>query len=281
MSGYVRLHRDLIDHPAFRNDAEAMAFAWMFARAAWKQCRVRYKGRPITLERGQLAISIRDMATALDRDKAWVERLFKRLKGETMIETLTEAGVSVVTICNYDKYQPKKDTDEAPCETPGETDTRQGRDTEQIREEVKKEDNPPKPPRKRGGEGKHLLPEDWELPSVESLTPKAKACAEQWTSESYETHGEAFANYWRSRRGMNSDWRLTWCNRIVALHSQVMRDQKFGNAPAPASNDVDPKKWTAERRAEYARRVNDGSTGPPGQPIKAILPGIMKQAGAG
>jgi len=27
VSGYVRLYRDLIGHPAFRNEAEAMAFA--------------------------------------------------------------------------------------------------------------------------------------------------------------------------------------------------------------------------------------------------------------
>lgn len=136
----MRLHRDLIAHPAFRNDAEAMAFAWLFARAAWKGCRVRYKGHAITLQRGQVAISVRDMADALDRDKAWVERLFKRLKSETMIETRVETGVSVVTICNYDKYQPRGDTDKTDGETPVETDARQTRDTEQRTEEVKEED---------------------------------------------------------------------------------------------------------------------------------------------
>ena len=32
MSGYVHIHRSLIGHPAFRNDAEAMAFALHRAR---------------------------------------------------------------------------------------------------------------------------------------------------------------------------------------------------------------------------------------------------------
>jgi len=36
---------------------------------------VRYKDRSIILERGQLAVSIRDFADAMDRDKAWIERL--------------------------------------------------------------------------------------------------------------------------------------------------------------------------------------------------------------
>lgn len=96
--------------------------------------------------------------------------------------------------------------------------------------ETESEKHPPSP-RKRGNDGKHLLPEDWELPAVSDLPPKARACAEQWTAESYATHGEAFACYWRSERKMKSDWRGTWANRVIDLHAKVMRDQKFGNAP--------------------------------------------------
>lgn len=140
-AGYVSIHRRLLGHHAFRNDAEGMAFAWMVIRAAWRPAKVRYKDRMIQLRRGQLAVSVRDMANAMDRDKAWVERLWKRLKSETMIETVTEAGVSVVTICNYDEYQASRDSDETPRETAGETSSRQARDTEQRREEDNKIDD--------------------------------------------------------------------------------------------------------------------------------------------
>lgn len=136
-AGFVKLYRSLLGHPAFRNDAEAMAFAWMVIRASWKPARVRYKDRAINLQRGQLAMSVRDMGAAMDRDKAWVERLWKRLKAETMIETVTEAGVSVVTICNYDVFQGERDTDETANETLNETGARQAQDTEQRREEDK------------------------------------------------------------------------------------------------------------------------------------------------
>jgi hypothetical protein len=162
LSGYVRLYRDVIAHPAFRNDAESMAFAWLFAKAAWKPCRVRYKGHGVALARGQLAVSIRDMAEALDRDKAWIERLFKRLKSEGMIETRAETGVSVVTILNYDKYQPLNDeretVGETPAETPGETPARQTQDTEQGREEGKEEKK--REPRKRARSPVFHVP-DW------------------------------------------------------------------------------------------------------------------------
>lgn len=137
-AGYVRLYRSLLGHAAFRNDAEAMAFAWMIARAAWKPARVRYKGHAVALNRGQLAISVRDFADAMDRDKAWIERLLGRLKRETMIETRNETGVNVVTICKYNEYQAEVEMRETPRETPDETRVRQTRDTEQRREELKK-----------------------------------------------------------------------------------------------------------------------------------------------
>lgn len=137
MSGYVRIHRDLVGHPAFRNDAEAMAFAWMICRAQWKPVRVRYKGKAISLQRGQLAVSVRDFAEAMDRDKAWIERLFARLRAETMIETHNETGVNVITICNYDLYQAETEVRETLAETADETDARQTRDTEQRIEELK------------------------------------------------------------------------------------------------------------------------------------------------
>lgn len=140
MSGYARFHRSLIGHPAFRNDAESMAFAYLVLRASWKPVRVRYKGKSIELNRGQLAVSVRDLADALDRDKGWVERLLKKCRAEGMCETHADAGVMVVTICNYDKYQSSNENCETADKTPNETPARQARDTEQRREEYKKEE---------------------------------------------------------------------------------------------------------------------------------------------
>lgn len=93
------------------------------------------------------------------------------------------------------------------------------------------EENPPKPPRKRGGDGSCLIPEDWALPPVAELAPQARACAEQWTSGSYRAHGDAFIGYWRTARKKRTDWKRTWENRIIEIHHRVMQAQKFGNAP--------------------------------------------------
>jgi hypothetical protein len=136
-TGYVRIYRSLIGHSAFRDDAEAMAFAFLVLRASWRDARLCYRRRLLDLKRGQLAMTFQDLADHLDRDKGWVERLFSRLKDETMIETTVVKKLLVITICNYDEYQADPGTGVAPAETIDGTRERRRRDVEQGREELK------------------------------------------------------------------------------------------------------------------------------------------------
>lgn len=204
MSGFVSIHRSLLGHVAFRNDAEAMAFAWMIARAQWKPGKVRYKDRVIGLGRGQLAVSVRDMAAAMDRDKAWVERLWKRLKAETMIETANEAGVSVVTIVNYDTFQGERDTTGAPSETPAETGARQVQDTEQQENNIKYNNT-----RTRKGtrlEANFTVADEWI-----GWAMKERA----WSRDDANAEAANFVDYWHAKPGKDGlklDWEATWRN---------------------------------------------------------------------
>jgi hypothetical protein len=113
-----------------------------------------------------------------------------------------------------------------------------------------------------GRGGKRLIPADWTPPPVSELPPRARACAELWTNASYQTEAEGFLLYWQSERKMKPDWRATWANRIIARHSAVMRDQKFGNAApdfAPRSIvPTDPEEaraWWIDKAAFY-RNIN-------------------------
>ena len=125
MSGWVKIYRRILDNPAFRNEAEAMCFAWMVLRAQWRDTEVRYKGRVIRLRRGELAISLRDMADDWEWSKSRCERFIDRLKTGTLTETRTETGVTIITICNYSKYQDPEDE----AGTVAETEAGQDRDT--------------------------------------------------------------------------------------------------------------------------------------------------------
>ena len=113
-------------------------------------------------------------------------------------------------------------------------------------------EEPPVAPRKRGASPAISFPSDWEMPEVESLTPKERACAEQWTRASYETVHETFVLHWRNQRTRRPDWLGTWCVWVNREHSKVMRDQKFGNAP---TDSAPVAAWSPERKAAYLAKL--------------------------
>jgi hypothetical protein len=125
LGGYVLIYRRMLDHSVFRTDAEAMAFAWMVLRASWREVDVRYKERSIKLQRGQLAMSVRDMATHLERSKDWANRFLTRLVDRDMIRIDSATGVTIISINNYNAFQldPKGQSDRTA------TAARQDRDT--------------------------------------------------------------------------------------------------------------------------------------------------------
>jgi len=104
------------------------AWEWMVAEAAWRDTRANVNGKMVAVQRGQFTHSIRFMAEAFGWDRCAVARFIKRLQTETMIETSTETGQLVITICNYEKYQADtRDAETGPGTDP-ETEVRQERD---------------------------------------------------------------------------------------------------------------------------------------------------------
>lgn len=99
---------------------------------------------------------------------------------------------------------------------------------------------------------------DWKPPAVSDLPAEAKALAEQWTDASYKTEAAAFVDFWTAETGARAakaDWRRAWYNRIVQIHSKVMRDQKFGNAAPEPEKPVKIDAITLDRRAALFRRM--------------------------
>jgi hypothetical protein len=161
-----------------------------------------------------------DVATALDLDEADVRSIVDAMQGKVL---------DGKRLCGWEKRQPKREDStssqrkEAWKERQRNAAERDG--TQRNAPDTESEtDIPPKAPRKRRAESKHLLPDDWRLPPIAELTPKAKECAEQWPQGTYEREGEAFECFWRSRRRMMSDWRLTWANRVIDVHPRIVRE---------------------------------------------------------
>lgn len=136
MSGTVNISRDLFDHPAFKDAAfsEREAWLWIIMEAAWKPRQRRVGHLVICIERGQLAVSIRFMAEAWGWTAAKVQRYVERLKKLKMICTKADTGLTVITVCNYDKFQNcAKASDTGPIQDRYTSDTNEKKEV--IREE--------------------------------------------------------------------------------------------------------------------------------------------------
>lgn len=131
MSGFVAMSRDALDHPLLKDGEHFRAWFWLVATACWKPTRYDVNGKIVTLERGQLSTSLRQLASAWGWSKSSVYRFLGRLKTETMIGTDSGTGRLVITICNYDKYQTPPEQAGTPVGTGNGTGAGQERDTKE------------------------------------------------------------------------------------------------------------------------------------------------------
>lgn len=106
MTGFVALHRQATSHHLFAGQAARLgAWCWLFANVCWRPTRFSIAGKTITLDRGQICVSRTQLAEAWGWSPSAVERFLRRLQTEQMIERETGQGRSIITLCNYDKYQ--------------------------------------------------------------------------------------------------------------------------------------------------------------------------------
>lgn len=107
MSGTVNIARSIFDHTVFADEpkTEREAWIWLIMEASWKPRTRRVGVVVVETQRGQLAASVRFLASAWKWTPAKVQRYLKRLEKLEMIRTQADTGVTVLTICNYDQYQ--------------------------------------------------------------------------------------------------------------------------------------------------------------------------------
>lgn len=148
MTDYFKMARRIYKHPLFERDVFSRrdAWGWIIASACYKDLSTFIYGKEVFLKRGQLSYSIRFMAEKWRWDKAKVERFIGALKKNGMIETESEAGRLIITVCNYERFQYTDEKTETPTEPETETPARHQRDTSETNKKkdkkVKKESNP-------------------------------------------------------------------------------------------------------------------------------------------
>jgi hypothetical protein len=112
MSGWFRIHRGWRDCDVFEDEpmTEREAWLWLIEHAAWKPLsRTTAKGERVSVQRGQLHVSLRALGTAFGWGKNKVSRFLDRLQAAKMVDQSTGQSGSILTICNYAIYQDAKE----------------------------------------------------------------------------------------------------------------------------------------------------------------------------
>lgn len=143
MAGYIKLHRGWRDTDGLlpsKEFSDFEAWLWILENAAWKDShRFNAKGEMVPIARGQMHVSIRALQGVFGWSKTRVERFLSRLK--TVAKVKIEAGQSgtVITVCNYEKYQGDTDSHKPSHGTVTSPATGQTRDTHKEGKEGKEE----------------------------------------------------------------------------------------------------------------------------------------------
>src|ERR1044071_809979 len=119
--GYIAVFRSVFGHHLFATEkpwSRLQAFLWLVAQAAWCPTQRRVGSKLVTLDRGQAAATVRMLGQVWGWHRSRVERFMRVLRTNEMIRTQvckTTSGTStktslrgrltIITICNYAKYQ--------------------------------------------------------------------------------------------------------------------------------------------------------------------------------
>jgi hypothetical protein len=217
--GFIAVARGSMDHSIIgvaKPYSAYEAWHWLLFAAAYKNYRVGvsrgHAFEVVNLERGQLSHSIRFMATAWGWSKKRVCTFLDRLKKETMIGTHTDGLQTIITICNYDKYQTPGDNKGTPPGTQeGTLRGRYGDKEEQGNKETKEREgaDAPKPTRiKREKKNATQMPLDFQ-PNLEAAKAVGLSRSEA------EREFLKFKNWAAAKAQSYVDWQAAWRNWCI------------------------------------------------------------------
>jgi hypothetical protein len=264
--GVFAVDRGIWDHPLFASReplSRREAWLWLISEASWKPRVKRVGSAAIELMRGQLAHSIRFIAEAWCWPKSNVARFLGSLKSETMIDTKTVHGVSVVTICKYDEYQrvslPDRDSFGTATGTAvgqswdKQEDIKNIETTTSLRSVVARD----RPKRERA-KAKISLPDAWS-PDERDIEHAKQA---GFVHEKIHEMASAFANHHRAKATLSADWNAswrTWCSNEIKFNGGRNGYGPINNRTNPSSQQSGSAPVLAGVAAATERRARERS----------------------
>jgi hypothetical protein len=260
--GYILIARQLLRHPRFKPKGAFTRFEawhWLMDSAAFAPCQVPVmsgtRREIITLQPGQLSHSIRFLSTAWRWSPNRVQRFLRDLAMDGSVATQTDTAQTLITLCNWEKYQrPFSDANtQADTQTDTQTDTK--------KKEIKERKNI-----SPSGEPEGFAPWYAIYPKHVDRIDAAKAFARLMktgaiTLEALMAATARYAAKVASTEGRFIKAPSVWINKGSYL------DEPDGGEPAPAP--IDPRAFTD---VQWRKRLTDTAAwmkewGPkPGEP---------------
>lgn len=104
-TGFIKIHRKITEWEWFTDYKVCHLFIYLLLKANWKE----KKWMGITINRGQLATGIFSLAEGSGLTVRETRTALSKLKETKEILIKTTNRFSIITICNYETYQVKKD----------------------------------------------------------------------------------------------------------------------------------------------------------------------------
>lgn len=122
-SGWIKLHRSMFDNELWMAEPFTKGQAWidLIGNTNHAPGSIWIRGIEIGVERGQLAWSELTMAKRWKWSRGKVRRYLGTLRDKGMIVQQTDKLTTILTICNYEKYQEDDTTDYTTDDTTGST----------------------------------------------------------------------------------------------------------------------------------------------------------------
>lgn len=106
MSGWIKIHRGMLDNPAVCKDSDHLAI-WihLLLNATHKPHDILIGNKRVTLQPGDLATSRKALSVKYKVEESKVERILKLFKNEQQIEQQSYSTNRIISVLNWHKYQ--------------------------------------------------------------------------------------------------------------------------------------------------------------------------------
>lgn len=215
--GYTYSYRKKWQNPIFRNLLEAAIWSWMCDTAAWRDIKIRFNGELIEIKRGQLITSVRFISQGFGIGEQVTRTFLENLEKDGMLNTAPTHRGTIITICNYEKYQSLEKAANEPT-------NEQPTSSQHTANTNKKEDNKLKEKKESSRGSRFALdhpPADW-----------IQFCQTQRPDLNAGIVFDSFRDYWLAipgNKGLKLDWTMTWRN-WVRNQKREIKNAGFTNA---------------------------------------------------